>query len=194
MKTTRTIFAGIGAFALIGGLAACGTTLAAVPAAQVTVTAPAITTAPTTAPATPAAAAPSASAPGTTIVINNNPAPVSDPPAAVAYPAGAFLNVQTLANSVASEQDDELAAAPSYDYDSPDSAQISVNLTPIGYDTYSVTGSDTDGDYGSDDTVTVIDDGNAWTDTGMNWQGPDIYIDGGVTNYWTTTAQADWQS
>jgi hypothetical protein len=131
MKTTRTIFAGIGAFALIGGLAACGTTLAAVPAAQVTVTAPAITPAP----AAPAAAAPSASAPGTTIVINNNPAPVSDPPAAVAYPAGAFLNVQTLANSVASEQDDELAAAPSYDYDSPDSAQISVNLTPIGYDT-----------------------------------------------------------
>jgi hypothetical protein len=42
--------------------------------------------------------------------------------------------------------------------------------------------------------VTVIDGGNAWTDTGMNWEGPDIYVDGGVTNYWTTIAQADWQS
>jgi hypothetical protein len=32
------------------------------------------------------------------------------------------------------------------------------------------------------------------SDTGMNWEGPDVYIDGGVTNYWTTPAQADWQS
>jgi hypothetical protein len=190
----KTIFAGIGTLALIGGLAACGTTPAAAPAARVTVTAPASSSAPATPSATPTTATPTASSPGTTIIINNNPAPVNTPAPAVAYPAGSFQDVQNLANSVAAEQAAELTAAPADDYESADGAQVSVNLTPIGYDTYSVTGSDTDGDYGSGDTVTVIDGGNAWADTGMNWSGPDIYIYGGVTNYWTTPAQADWQS
>ena len=107
---------------------------------------------------------------------------------------GAFLDTQTLVDSLADEQADELNAAPSYDYDSAENAAISVNCDPDGYLTYACTGSDTDGDSGYGDIVTVLDNGNAWADTGMNWEGPDVYIDGGVTNYWTTPAQADWQS
>jgi hypothetical protein len=197
MKTTGTIFAGIGTLALIGGLAACGTASApaAAPRPAVTVTAPA------RAPATPMptvtkTVAPAASPSGQTIIINNNPAPVSvnDPPAPVYYPSGAFLDTQTLVDSLADEQADELNAAPSYDYDSADNATISLNCDPDGYLTYACTGSDTDGDSGYGDIVTVLDNGNAWADTGMNWEGPDVYINGGVTNYWTTLAQADWQS
>ena len=66
---------------------------------------------------------------------------------------------------------------------------MTVSCTPDGDGiTYICTGSDQDGDTGYGDTVTVFDNGNAWSDTGMNWTGPDIYIHGGATNYWTTPA------
>ena len=65
---------------------------------------------------------------------------------------------------------------------------MNVALTPLGDNTYSATATDSDGDTGSGDTITVSPDGNSWSDTGMNWSGPDIYVDGGSTDYWTTPA------
>ena len=100
--------------------------------------------------------------------------------------------VSTLSQSVANEQEAALAAAPSYDYDSTDDASVNVALTPLGDNTYSATATDSDGDTGSGDTITVSPDGNSWSDTGMNWSGPDIYVDGGSTDYWTTPAVSDY--
>ena len=51
---------------------------------------------------------------------------------------------------------------------------------------------DSDGDTGSGDTITVSPDGNSWSDTGMNWSGPDVYLDGGAAGYWTTPAVSDY--
>jgi len=143
------------------GLAACGTTVVQPPAQ---------------------------SAP--TVNINNNaaPAPTTPAPVVVVPAAGEYSNSQTLYTALANEQQSELVAAPSYDYYSPGHISVSISCTPDGSYTYSCTGSDQDGDTGYGDVVTVSDNGNAWSDTGMNWTGPDIYIDGGVTNYWTTPA------
>jgi hypothetical protein len=69
---------------------------------------------------------------------------------------------------------------------------VNVALTPLGDSTYSATATDSDGDTGSGDTITVSPDGNSWSDTGMNWSGPDIYVDGGSTDYWTTPAVSDY--
>ena len=96
--------------------------------------------------------------------------------------------VSTLSQSVANEQQAELEAAPPGDYDSADDASVNVALTPLGDNTYSATATDSDGDAGSGDTITVSPDGNSWSDTGMNWSGPDIYVDGGAAAYWTTPA------
>ena len=71
---------------------------------------------------------------------------------------------------------------------------ITADCYPAGDGVYNCFASDTDGDTGYGDTVSVIDNGNGWSDTGMNWTGPDIYIYGGVTNYWTTPAVSDWSS
>jgi hypothetical protein len=100
--------------------------------------------------------------------------------------------VSTLSQSIANEQQAALEAAPSYDYDSPDNASVNVALTPLGDNVYSATATDSDGDTGSGDTITVSPDGNSWSDTGMNWSGPDIYVDGGSTDYWTTPAVSDY--
>jgi hypothetical protein len=100
--------------------------------------------------------------------------------------------VSTLSQSIANEQQAELEAAPSYDYESPDNASVNVALTTLGDNTYSATATDSDGDTGSGDTVTVSPDGNAWSDTGMNWSGPDIYVDGGSADYWTTPAVSNY--
>jgi hypothetical protein len=100
--------------------------------------------------------------------------------------------VSTLSESVANEQQAALEAAPSFDYDSPDDASVNVALTPLGDNTYSATATDSDGDTGSGDTITVSPDGNSWSDSGMNWSGPDIYVDGGSTDYWTTPAVSSY--
>ena len=100
--------------------------------------------------------------------------------------------VSTLSESIANEQQAALESAPTYDYDSPDNASVNVALTPLGGNTYSATATDSDGDTGSGDTITVSPDGNSWSDTGMNWSGPDIYVDGGSTDYWTTPAVSDY--
>jgi hypothetical protein len=100
--------------------------------------------------------------------------------------------VSTLSQSVANQQQAALEAAPSYDYDSTDDASVNVALTPLGDNTYSATATDSDGDTGSGDTITVSPDGNSWSDTGMNWRGPDIYVDGGAAVYWTTPAVSDY--
>jgi hypothetical protein len=112
-------------------------------------------------------------------------------PASLSAPtqsSGQFSEVSTLSQSVTDEQQAALAAAPADDYDSADNAPASVELTPLGGNTYSATAADSDGDTGSGDTITVSPDGTSWSDTGMNWSGPDIYTDGGVTDYWTTPA------
>jgi hypothetical protein len=96
--------------------------------------------------------------------------------------------VSTLSESVANEQRAALDAAPSYDYNTTDNASVNVALIPLGGNTYSATATDSDGDTGSGDTITVSPDGSSWSDTGMNWSGPDVYIDGGATSYWTTPA------
>jgi hypothetical protein len=98
--------------------------------------------------------------------------------------------VSTLSQSVATEQQAELEAAPSSDYDSADNASVNVALTPLGDNTYSATATDSDGDAGSGDTITVSPDGNSWSDTGMNWSGPDV--DGGAADSWTTPAVSDY--
>jgi len=106
--------------------------------------------------------------------------------------SGQFDDVSTLSESVANEQQAALGAAPSYDYDSPDNASVNVTLTPLGGNTYSATATDSDGDAGSGDTITVSPDGSSWSDTGMSWSGPDIYVDGGSTDFWTTPAVSDY--
>ena len=186
MKLNKVI--AIPAIALAAGvsLAACGSVKApaAAPAVTHTVTAPPATPKPKASTAAPAPA------PTHTTYVQAPAAPAPAAPAAPAYQAGEFLNSQTLYNSLASEQQSALIAAPADDYYSPGTISVNVSCTPDGDGiAYICTGSDQDGDTGYGDTVTVIDNGNAWTDTGMNWTGPDIYIDGGVTNYWTTPAQ-----
>jgi hypothetical protein len=47
-------------------------------------------------------------------------------------------------------------------------------------------------DAGSGDTITVSPDGNSWSDTGMNWSGPDIYVNGGAVGYWSTPAVSNY--
>jgi hypothetical protein len=166
-------------------LAACGSAKAPAAAPAVTHTVIASPAPTTPKPTTPAPAP----APTHTTYVQAPAAPAPAAPAAPAYQAGEFLNSQTLYNSLASEQQSELTAAPADDYYSPGTISVNVSCTPDGDGiAYICTGSDQDGDTGYGDTVTVIDNGNAWTDTGMNWTGPDIYIDGGVTNYWTTPA------
>ncbi len=154
-------------------------------------------------PAIAVAAGISLSACGTTVVqppvqsapkvnINNNaaPAPTTPAPVVVVPAAGEYSNSQSLYAALANEQQSELTAAPSYDYYSPGNISVTVSCTETysGSGVNDCTGSDTDGDTGYGDVVTVSDNGNAWSDTGMNWTGPDVYIDGGVTNYWTTPA------
>ena len=163
MKLNKVI--AIPAIGLIAGLglAACGTTVVQPPAQ---------------------------SAPKVNINNNNNaaPAPTTPAPVVVVPAAGEYSNNQTLYTALANEQQSELVAAPSYDYYSPGKISVTVSCTGIGTGVYNCTASDTDGDTGYGDVVTVSDNGNAWSDTGMNWTGPDVYIDGGVTNYWTTPA------
>jgi hypothetical protein len=67
-----------------------------------------------------------------------------------------------------------------------------VVLTSLGDNSYSATATDSDGDTGSGDIVTVSPDGSSWSDTGMNWSGPDVYVNGGVTSYWTTPAVSNY--
>jgi hypothetical protein len=117
------------------------------------------------------------------------PASPQAAPAAPAPAAGYFVNTAALSQSVASQQADALAAAPADDYTSGDDASISITCTPDGTpNQFSCSGSDSDGDTATGDTVTVASDGSSWSDTGMRWSGPDVYPDGGVTNYWTTPA------
>jgi hypothetical protein len=101
-------------------------------------------------------------------------------------PSGQFVNVNTLTNSVASEQQAALAAAPSSDYDSSDNATVAVALTSTGDNTDSATATDSDGDAGSGDTITVSPDGTSWSDNGMGWTGPDI-----GSGYWITPSVSD---
>jgi hypothetical protein len=120
-----------------------------------------------TAPSTPASPAPPASA---------------APPANPAPPAASgFLIPSTLETSVANEQAQALAAAPASEYDSTDDAPVSVSCQSTGTDTFSCTGSDTDGDVGSTDNVTVAADGSSWSDSGMTWSGPDVSPSEGFT-------------
>jgi hypothetical protein len=113
------------------------------------------------------------------------PAPPASPDAPPANPAapnsGGFLVPSALEQSVASEQAQALSAAPASDYDSTDSAPVSVSCQSTGTDTFTCTGSDTDGDTGSADNVTVAPDGSSWSDSGMTWSGPDVGPAGGYT-------------
>jgi hypothetical protein len=100
--------------------------------------------------------------------------------------SGQFVNVNTLTDSVANEQQAALAAAPSSDYDSSDNATVAVTLTSLGDNTYSATATDSDGDIGGGDTITVSPDGTSWSDNGMGWTGPDI-----GSGDWITPAVSD---
>jgi hypothetical protein len=113
-----------------------------------------------------------------------SPAPTASaaPPANPAPPAASgFLIPSTLDQSVASEQAQALAAAPAADYDSTDDAPVSVSCQNTGGDTFSCTGTDTDGDVGSQDNVNVAADGSSWSDSGMTWSGPDVSLTDGFT-------------
>jgi hypothetical protein len=136
------------------------------------------------------------------VEIHNNNNRVAAPPATAAVPsapqaapsaqppaAGTFASASALSQSVASQQADALASAPADDYTSTDNASVTITCTPAGAaDQYACSGSDSDGDTATGDTVTVAPDGASWSDTGMRWSGPDVYPDGGVTSYWTTPA------
>ncbi len=106
-------------------------------------------------------------------------------------PEPGFLSPSVLAQSVANEQQQALAAAPGYDYTSTDNAVVTVSCQSSGSDTFSCSGTDSDGDTGND-TVTVASDGSSWSDSGMSWSGPDIYPQGGAANYWTTPVVTNW--
>ncbi len=110
---------------------------------------------------------------------STSPAPAPPNPAPPDTPG--FLVPSALAQSMASEQSQFLSAAPASDYDSTDSAPISINCQSTGTDSFTCTGSDTDGDVGSPDNVTVAADGSSWSDTGMTWTGPDVSVSGGYT-------------
>jgi hypothetical protein len=114
---------------------------------------------------------------------NNAPSPSGSPSAPPANPAppnsAGFLNPATLEQSVAHEQSQALAAAPASDYNSTDSAPVSVTCQSAGTDSFTCTGSDTDGDAGSTDNVTVAADGSSWSDSGMTWTGPDVSVPSG---------------
>jgi hypothetical protein len=92
-----------------------------------------------------------------------------------------FANASVLAQSVAHEQSNALAAMPASEYDSTDDAPVSVSCTQTSTtetsDSFTCTGSDSDGDVGSTDDVTVTAGsyyGTQWSDTGMSWTGPDV--------------------
>jgi hypothetical protein len=109
---------------------------------------------------------------------NNAPSSPSNP----ASPAATgFLVPSALQSSIAHEQYQFLSAAPASDYDSTDNASITVNCQSAGPDTFTCGGSDSDGDVGSADTVTVAANGSSWSDTGMTWSGPDVSASGGYT-------------
>jgi len=78
------------------------------------------------------------------------------------------------AQSVAAEQTSELASAPGGAFTSRDSAVVTVTCTSIGNDQFSCTATDSDGDTGAADAVTVAPDGSSWSDSGMTWTGPDL--------------------
>jgi hypothetical protein len=108
----------------------------------------------------------------------NSPAPPSPnnpaPPAATG-----FLVPSALEQSIANEQYQFLSAAPASNYDSTDNASITISCQSTGTDTFTCTGSDSDGDVGSSDNVTVAADGSSWSDSGMTWSGPDVTPSGG---------------
>jgi hypothetical protein len=113
---------------------------------------------------------------------NNAPSSPASPasPANPAPPAAAgFLVPSTLEQSIANEQYQFLSAAPASDYDSADNASITIDCQSTGTDTFTCTGSDSDGDVGSADNVTVAADGSSWSDSGMTWTGPDVSTSGG---------------
>jgi hypothetical protein len=116
---------------------------------------------------------------------NNGPSASASPSSAPANPAppntAGFLDPSTLEQSVAHEQSQFLAAAPASDYDSTDDAPISISCQSTGTDSFTCTGSDTDGDVGSQDNITVAADGSSWSDSGMTWSGPDVSNSGGFT-------------
>jgi hypothetical protein len=113
---------------------------------------------------------------------NGSPAPSSSASANPAAPGTTgFLAPSTLEQSVADEQSQFLSAAPASDYNSTDSAPISVSCQNTGTDTFTCTGSDTDGDVGSADNVTVAANGSSWSDSGMTWTGPDVSAPAGFT-------------
>jgi hypothetical protein len=100
-------------------------------------------------------------------------------PAAPSTPG--FLVPSTLAQSMANEQGQSLTAAPASDYNSTDNATIRITCQSTGTDTFTCTGSDTDGDVGSADNVNVAANGSSWSDSGMTWTGPDVSVPGGFT-------------
>lgn len=116
---------------------------------------------------------------------NNGPSAPANP----APPSAAgFLVPSALEQSIADEQSQFLSAAPASDYDSTDNAPISVSCQSTGTDTFTCTGSDTDGDVGSADNVTVAANGSSWSDSGMTWSGPDVAATGG----YTVSPVSDW--
>lgn len=168
----RKLITGIaGGAGLVALAAACGGTV--------------VNTAPAATNTSPVAPAPAPTATGSAPTSSGS----APPPASI--PAGGFLAPSVLAQSVANQQQAALAAAPAYDYTSADDAAVTVSCQSLGSDTFSCSGADSDGDSGND-TVTVSSDGSSWSDSGMKWSGPDIYPDGGVTNYWTTPAVTNW--
>ena len=122
----------------------------------------------------------SGNAPPVIRIQQNNNAP-SAPSNSAPPNASGFLVPATLEASMANEQSQFLAAAPAADYDSTDDAPVSISCQSTGTDTYSCTGSDTDGDVGSTDNITVAANGSSWSDSGMSWSGPDVSAPGGFT-------------
>ena len=106
----------------------------------------------------------------------------------VAAPAqGPFFNMTTLAQSVADEQAQQLSAAPAADYNSPDNATVSVTCTAAAGNTVTCSATDSDGDVGRGEIVTIGADGSYWDDTGFNWTGPDVSV-----GTWATPDVVGW--
>jgi hypothetical protein len=128
----------------------------------------------------PASSSPSYNAGGSDCGQTGGCGPGSNTPSSQAgadpYQSNGFFNTSTLEQSVANEQVGALAAAPAsqYDHAGPGYAAVTVTCTYLRMDTYACSATDSDGDVGTGDAVTVAPDGNSWSDTGMHWTGPDI--------------------
>jgi hypothetical protein len=120
---------------------------------------------------------------------NSGPSPAQPAPGNP-YTDTGYNDLATLEASVAAEQTAGQSAAPPTSFSGSNNNTVTVSCTYLRMNTYTCTGTDSDGDTGGTDYVTPSQPGGStWSDTGMTWTGPDVtassgsYTVGPVSNY-----------